>query len=322
MITRQALVYGRTGQVVEMYPPESEIRAEGPPTAAGTWKLYGPQQSNDDTPLDSGSATLDATSTTVATTAAGYSAANRRLITLASTSGIEPRRAYCLANASKQREIVTPFEVASGYVSSENDLAYDYPITTSTFKGLRQYFTIGAAFIGNEDNVNTGSLREPPYRLRWTYTTGIGVVRDLWSYLDVVRIAVKHNVAARELLALFPDARDMEWREQRGQMFETQLAAAWDQFVFDITVLEFDSNQLREGPVVDQCVRLAALWMLGRAGLSPHGRDIEAFIVEARDNYKQAFAEAFKAPDRPKAYMDTGREGLISNPPARPFFIR
>lgn len=321
-MSRQALTFALTGQLVEMVPPEREVVAEGAPTAAATYSVWRGDQANDDTPILTGTATLDTVATTLATTDAGASQANRRKITLASTTGIDPRRSYLVANASEQREIVTPFEVASAFVTAENDLAYDYPISTSTFKGLRQTFVIDPTFIANEDNINTGPTREPPYRVRWSYVTAAGTTRHLWTYFDVVRVAVKHTVTGRSIVALFGDLIDMQYREQRGQMFEEQVRAGWDQFVFDLTVLDFDPNQLRDEAVVNHCVRLATLWVLARQGVTPQPRSAENFLLQARDDYKQALAEAFKAPDRPKAYMDTGTQGEIRTPPARPFFVR
>lgn len=321
-MTRQALIYGLTGQVVEMYPPEEVVVAEGAPTAAATYKVWEADQSNDDTPILTGNATLDSVATTV-NVASGPSQTDRRKISLASLTGIETRRQYLAANASKQRQVVTPFEVAAAHVTVENDLAFDFPITTSTFKGLRQSFVIDATFIADADNINTGERLMPPYRVQWTWATPAGLSRHLWTYFDVVRQAGMRMVTARSALARFPDAILMEWREQRGSGFERQLQAAWRTFVFDLTVNQLDVNQLRDGPVVDHCVELAFLWELGRAGLAPFGRATEAYVAAAREDYKQAFAEAFKAPDKPAAPIDTGTTGEVSGRNvARPFFTR
>lgn len=319
---RQALIYGLTGQLVEMYPPEEIVVAEGAPTAAATFKVWRGDQSNDDTPIQTGSATLDSVATTVSV-ASGVSQTDRRKISLTALTGIDPRRAYCVANASEQRQVVTPFEVAAAHVTVENDLAFDYPITTSTFKGLRQTFVIDAAFIALITNINTGERLAVPYRVQWTYATPASITRHLWTYFDVVRQAGQHSVTSKALEALFPDSILMEWRAQRGSNFERQLQAAWKQVVFDLTVCGIDVNTIRDGHVLDHLVELAFLWVVARAGLSPHGRVTETYVAQCREDYKQACAEAFKAPDKPVVPIDTGTTGEVSGAvKARPFFTR
>lgn len=322
---RQALTYGLTGQEVEFYPPERDVIAEGA-AAAATYAVFGGEDSNDATPALSGTATLDSVNTTVATSDAGYAQANRRKAILASTSGILPRRQYLLANAGLVREVVTPFEVQSSYVTLENDLAGDYPIASSTFKGLRQSFVIDPTFIATIGNINTGPERMPPYRVRWQYQTAAGVTRQMWTYFDVVRVAARHHVTARALRAWFPEMSEMEWRDTRGQQFEQQLNAGWHQFVFDYTAENLAIDQLREGPVLDHVVTMATLFVLAVGGLSPQGRNGEAWVSERMDAYREAFTKAFKATEKRKGWEDSGTTGAIDpNPSARaphPFFVR
>lgn len=327
--SRTALVYNLTGQVLEFYVPELEVRLFGPPAAAATYSCWRGTDSNDGTTQFSGTATLDSVSTTVGT-ASGYSQANRRQLTLASTAGISVGLSYVLANALGQREIVTPYEITSATVIKvENDLAYDYAITTSTFKGLRHYFTIDATFIQTLGSINMyGALyyesprqkvpsrgAAPPYRLRWSYTTADGIARQAWTYFDVARQKGKHNVTANDLRELFPDISDHEWLEQRGQQFAKQIDAAWDYFCFDLRAADYPVDQLREGPVVDELVRRAAIMIIAAAGIAPANRERETYVREAREEYRAMFNKAIGS--SLKAWIDVGTTGAIHPDPPR-----
>lgn len=315
-MTRQALIYSLTGQVLEFYPPEAEVVKDGAPTAAATYSIWRGTQSNDDTPGVTGTATLDSVSTTVATSTAGYSAANRRSITLTSATGVAVGGRYLLANAKGQREVVVPYDATTILV--ENDLQYDYPITTSTLKGLRQYFTIDATFIADLVNVNAGIL--PPHRVQWVYTTG-STARRSWTYFDVARQQGKHGVTADMLRAHFPDILEHEWRAQRGRQFAAQLDAAWSRFAFDVQAAGYNLHQLRSGPEVDEIVLRAALMIIAETGLHPPGRDLEAYVLQTRDAYNGMFARMIGSTLR--AWYDDGNSGAINPAPlTQAFFTR
>jgi len=92
-----ALIYNVTGQVIEWYPPQSELTRDGAPAAA-SYRVFAGTQNNDDTPkIALSTASLDAVSTTV-NGASGYSLANRNRILLASTAGITVGRRYLLTS--------------------------------------------------------------------------------------------------------------------------------------------------------------------------------------------------------------------------------
>src|SRR3990167_4344239 len=102
------LVYGQNSQALEFYSPVAEVIAEGAPTSA-TFDVYRGTESNDNTAQFSGTATLDATSTTVAA-ATGYSQTARNKAFLTALTNIVGGRRYLLTNelAVAQREVVVP----------------------------------------------------------------------------------------------------------------------------------------------------------------------------------------------------------------------
>ena len=98
--THVPLTYNVTGQTLEFYPPIDEILSDsGPPSAAATYSVFRGQQSNDDTPILTGTATLDSVSTTVQDLP-GPTAANRSSIQLTSGTGVAIGRRYLLTNVS------------------------------------------------------------------------------------------------------------------------------------------------------------------------------------------------------------------------------
>lgn len=327
---RTALIYNLTGQVVQLYLPEQEVITYGPPTAAAAYSAWRGDRSNDDTAEFSGTATLDAVSTTVSA-AAGASQAIRRQVTLTSVSNIKPRTSYVLANVSGQREIVTPWEVGAAVVKLENELRNDYPITSSTFKGLRHYFTIDSSFIQDAAKINAFTALDhgdiirrvepsPPYRLRWRYTTADGIAREHWTYFDVVRQRGTHNVTAADLRAHFPDILDEEWRSQRGQQFAQQIDAGWDRFCFDLRCTGYPIDALREGPVVDELVLRASLMIIAAGGAAPGSRELNDYIRETREDYTRMFERAIGG--ALKAWIDTGTTGAIDPQPLRQTRLR
>src|SRR3990167_7941596 len=127
------VIYGLTGQIIDTYPPEG---AEGVPSSA-TCSVFDGDRSSDDTADFTPTVTIDSVSTTV-DVASGYSQTQHNKLSIAATTSIVVGRQYLAENTYGQREIVTPKYIASGdYLELENDLAYDYPVTTSTLKGIR-----------------------------------------------------------------------------------------------------------------------------------------------------------------------------------------
>lgn len=325
--SRKGLIYNLTGQTLEFYPPENEVRQLGSPSAAATYSAWRAESSNDASAVFDGTATLDSVSTVVSSTTAGYSATNRRLITLSSTTGVVPRRSYVIANVSGQREIVTPYEVGASVIYVENDLAYDYP-TSSTFNGLEHSFTVDATFIATAGNINiygnqptsfqahraVRSDVAPPYRVRWVYATG-GVTQQAWTYFDVVRQQLKHGVSANDLRELFPDITDHDFLQHRGQMCQQWIGAAYDLVLWYVRMSGYDEDRIREGPVLDELVRRAAIMTASSAGVVPGERDRETYVREAREQFYAMKGDAFGASLH--MWIDAGSTGAIDPDPPR-----
>lgn len=261
-----ALIYNRTGQIVSFYPPDAEVIGEGAPTAAATYSVWGGTQSNDDAAKFTGAASLDAVNTTV-DVASGYSEANRARIYVAATTDMVAGERYIVAGAN--REIVQARAISAGdHVTLANDLSYDYPITSSTVKGLRHYFTVDATFIALVSSINvwgadtvsatlggvvtgSGGTQAPPYRVRWVYTTG-STVRESWTTFDVVRKPSKANLSYIDLLSVVPDVAYLEPLTQVGMHWAPQLVRAEMDVGLDLRAAGVEPDQVTDPDFYDR----------------------------------------------------------------------
>lgn len=301
------VVYGLSGQTIETYPPEW---SEGVPSSA-TAAVYDGTRSNDDTADFTPSVTVDAVSTTV-DVASGYSQLNKRKASLAATTDIVVGREYLIANADGQRELVTPTRVVSGdYVELDSDLAHDYPITTSTFKGLRMTFPVDNTWVATETNILLPST--PSYRVIWSYTVN-SIVRRHYTYLRLVRQVAKHGVSIDSLKECWPDLQSEEVSEMRGQQFRYAIDAAYDRFRADVIASGLRPEQIRDTEIVDELVRAMTFYIIGaKMGISPGGRDLESWVAESRDDYDRLFNKTINA--TLKVAIDEGAEGATAAAP-------
>lgn len=318
-----SLIFERTGQVVSFYPPDAELIAEGAPTSAATYSVWRGTQSNNDTAMLTGTATLDAVATTVATTAAGYSQANRRTVTCASTASVVLGDRYLLANGATtvQREVVVPMGNASPILTLEEDLSFDYAITTSTLKGLRHYFTIDATFIADSSNINVwGSYPTvvlpnipaepaPPFRVRWVYATG-STTRESWTAFDVVRHPAKANLSVVDLRSVCPDITAWESKDQRGQDWQPQLVRAEQDVALDLRGDGTPGQELNDPQFYDRLV-LWRWWQGIGLDLWIRTGKMPDWYNEAKDGYQQLRAKYVAAGAR--AWVDKGTAGSTTS---------
>ncbi len=297
------IVYGLTGQTVEMYPPEA---LEGVSSSMSASVFRG-DRSNDDTAEFSPTVTQDSVATTLSA-AAGYSQATRNTISLASTTGVVAGRQYRLANLVGQREIVT----LSNTTTLQEDLAYDYPIS-STFKGIRMVFTVDPTWVATEEKISTAE--DPHYRVLWTYTVN-SIVRKHYTYLRLVRQLSKHGVTITDLLKWWPDLQNHETRERKGQQFSYAIDAAWDRVRLDLISCDVSPDRVREQEILSELVISKTLHVLSRVGITPGQRDRESWVRECESDYSNLLAAFIKGPLR--MYIDQGQEGNAEITPVRP----
>jgi hypothetical protein len=326
-----SLVHGLTGQLVEFYPASAEVVRDGAPASGATYYVRRGTASNDETEEFTGSATLDATSTTV-DAASGYSQATRTKLYLTATTNIVVGRRYLLTNAQGQREVVIPTLIASGdYIELEEPLAYDYA-AADTFKGLRHVFTVDATFIADASKINTypdpgnalnqprgSATNAPPYRVEWRYSTAGAIAWRAWTSFDVVRQQAKSTLGIDDLRALAPDVIYREWISQRGQKFVPQLVLAETDVRIDIRAEGYDPDAMRDPELYNRWV-LQKWWVRILEALVASGADVGPALDIAYGNYTRLFQKTIGT--TPRAWIDTGSTGGITPEPARQMTLR
>lgn len=279
MDKRVAVLYNVTGQELELYP------VEGVPSAAATYSCWLGARGDDETVEFSGTATADTFSQAI-TTASGYSQTNRRRLYVTTTTGLVVGRFYRIENAVGQFEIVRCVAIsAAAYIDVEFDLAYDYPITTSTLKGFRQVFTVPSAFVQTESKMNA---EEYPYRVRWDYTVG-GVSRRALQWFDLVREAPGDGVRDADVTQAWPSLAYQMATARRDAI----LAEARTMVDRDLRIRKQDPARLAGGPVRDALVKAAFCVQAVKVGEAiPQGHDaasaLRFFTRDYLDTLEQA----------------------------------
>lgn len=331
------LIYNVTGQVIEWYPPASEVLRDGAPAAA-SYRAFAGTQSNDDTPkIALASATLESTSLTISS-ASGYSQTNRNRFNISTTTGAVIGRRYLASNASGQREVVVPSAVGSNYIDVDEPLAYDFAVS-DTFVALRQTFSIPNAFIQDSTNINVWAgwrsagggrtlltdvggtnTQAPPYRVEWQYTLG-GTPRRDWTTFDVERRQAKANLSIQELREIAPDVAFFEWIVQRGQDFAPQLVAAERDVYVDTRTAGYDPDSITDPQIWNRIVLQKWLVIIGKAMLfNSGGKPVSDWLKMTMDDYQKLFQDAIGTACR--VWIDTGSTGAITPDPARQMWLR
>jgi len=276
--------------------------------------------------------TVDSVATTV-DVASGYSQSNRRLLYVSDTASIAIGRFYRVANAAGQVELVKPVGIASGdYLTLEDDLAYDYAITTSTLKGVRMTFPVDATWVADESNILGASVTadasdawdgdatrpNPAYKAVWTYTVN-SIVRRHYSYLRLVRQPSRHNVTYKDLQRYLPEVLLEEYRDQRGLQCRDMIDAAWGEVRADIIGDGYRPEQIRDTELVNLLVTLRTVLRYASAGLAPDKRDPEQFIAQMSKEYTDRYARTIA---NLRVDIDQGDEGAATTEPARTLWFR
>lgn len=313
------VIFNITGQVLEWYPPMSELLRGGAPSAASTYAVFAGVDSNDDTPRFQGTATLDPVSLTVAS-ASGYSQSNRNRLNLTPT-GVAVGRKYLLSNSTSQRELVRVKALGSNYADVEDSLAYDYALN-DTLVGLRQVLTVPASFVQDEGNINVfGSLRHgallpnmdadtngPPFRLVYTYSIS-SLTKTDWATFDVVRKAAKANLSIEQLNGIVPDVLLYEWSQTRGTKFVAQLDAAERDVEIDTRLAGYDPDAIIDPELWERIVLQRWAVVIGKGMLFTQ-RETPVWLPVVEADYSALFQKAIGTTCR--VWIDTGTTGAIS----------
>ena len=310
----QEIVFGRTGQTVEVYFPEVIRECRGIPSVVTCSVRFG-QDSNDDAAEFSPTVLVDSLSATLGA-ASGQAQATRNRITFSDTTDIVAGMLYLLDNNLSQREVVEVKKVDTTTVDVVHDLQYDYASSVSIMRGIRCYFTIDPTWVADETNILDPS--EPSYRVVWQYTVA-SVVYSHQTYLRLVRKPFKTSLTYLDIVGRWPSLLQGQPRETRGDKFAKMIAGAEGVVRSDIVAEGYKPEQFNDTENIDRLVNLAFDCDVARFHCAPPERDREAFIAECKAEYGALISKMISTL---KLNIDTGTEGASAFEPPSAYFFR
>lgn len=307
MDRRVALIYGKTGQTVEFYPPEVFL---GVPSSA-TSQLWRGGQGNDQTPELTPTVTIDSVNLTT-TGAAGMAqhaaAGGRSRIPMTTTTDLVVGRMYLLSNTNGQRETPRLRAVQTNtHADADAELGNDYP-TGSTLRGIRMSVAIDDTWAATQSKLNDPSS---PYRLELRYTVA-SVERRHWLYLDLVRAALSTGVTPADIFKRHADLQFVEPKGRTGGVYWRDIIAQAEDVVRrDYKRQGIDPTQVLEGEEHDNLVLLQTLVLGAKDGKVPAGRDVELFKREANGDYWRDLQDV-----KSRMSVSQNRDGAITDEPS------
>ena len=239
----------------------------GRPTSA-TFSVFEDYANDDATAEFTGTGTVDSVNTTVDVTS-GIGTTDAHKINLAATTSIVTGRKYLISDNSKQ-EWVEPIEIVSAdYIRVRHPLRNSYS-TAATFVGTTITAAIDATWVADEANISDHLDPNPDYRVRWAVVYSSATYVS-YSYFDLVRATVSHQVDIEDLNARAPGLHDRLPLEYQADQGRGLIDSAWRATQAKLASLRIDTDAVRDDQFLDELVILRALYMLAMGGWSPRG---------------------------------------------------
>ena len=309
--TTQELLYNVTGQTLIH-------DADLTPTAVASVYVYEQIDSDDATAevATTGSASIDAVSTTV-DVAYTTSQSDPTLLYVAATTSMVAGRRYIVTDNTGEHEVFEVFEItAADHVRMRRPLSNNYS-TSATVEGLRISISVDSTWIADKTNISPYDSPHPRYRVRWQYTAGgVTVVRA--TYLDVVRYASAHGVTGLDVDRAHPGFLDLLPTWYRRDQGRAIIDAAYDAVRLDLAGDEHGFARARNTEVMDALIVERANVMAQRSRLERGGGSIEA-VDSAQSSYDQRYNQLIRSPG---TRWDVDGSGAAVAGDRAPLFVR
>ncbi|MES2865939.1 MAG: hypothetical protein V4703_04170 [Actinomycetota bacterium] len=287
--TTTDLLYGITGQTL------AHRVLSGRPTSA-TFSVFEDYADDGTTAEFSGTATVDATTTTV-DGASGVSSSDPQKINLTATSAISVGRKYLLSQNSKQ-EWVEPIEIISAdYIRVRHPLRNDYT-SGATFVGTTITAAVDSTWVATEANLSDHLDPNPDYRVRWEILID-GATQVAYSYFDLVRATVTHGIDIEDVNVRAPGLHDSLPVEYQPDQGRSLLDSAWRSAQAKCASLKIDTDAFRDDQFIDELTILRTLYMLASGGWHPLGMSSGEYIAETRTDYERFIEQHVQIQLRP-----------------------
>lgn len=298
------IVFNVTGQTLEYRV------LQGRPTSA-TFSVFDEALGDDDTAEFSGTATVESVSTTV-DAASGRSQTDPQKINLTSTSGVTTSRKYLISEGSKQ-EWVQPIEIVTNdYIRVRHVLKNDYT-TSATFVGTTITATVDSTWVADEANISDHLDPNPSYRVRWAIVVS-GVTYVAYSFFDLVRAPIRHQVDIDDLNARAPGLHDNIPTEYQVEQGRPLIQAAEKSVAAKLAAHGIDTDAFRNDEIYDELVILRSLQMLAMAGFAPLGMNKQQYVDDTRNDYETFFQQHVSV--TLKSRLASGSSGAADTPVA------
>lgn len=304
------IVFNRTGQTVELYPPEAHLGIPSNMTAY----VYKGTSSDDNASEFAPTVSVDTLSTTL-TSDAGQGQTNRSRLNVTSSTGAAIGRLLLLDNGKGQREIIDPILVTTGIVDSAVDLNYDYTTALSTLKGIRMTFPVDSTWVADEGNVLTAGT--PSYRVAWQYTIA-STVYNYQTYLRLVRKQFKHSLTIHDVLERNPELLAKLPAAERGNAARRLINATEDQLRAAIRAEGYEPSQIQDTETIDELMRTLLMYLYAQSYGAPNNRDREIYVQEMRAEFAQLFGKTISNLTIP---IDQGTENATAAEPIQRYIF-
>lgn len=288
---------------------------EGRPSSA-TFKVYGAGSDDSATVEFQGSCSVDSVNTTTSG-AAGFAQSNRKAILLTSTASVNIGQEYLLTNAAGETEWVEPVAFTSYAVTSRYPLLNDYA-SGATFVGVRLSAAVTDSWAADDGNLSDDGSGNPGYRVLWSYTAG-GLVRNAYTFADLIRVPGGHDITLNDLEPYFPQLRQTLGRDFRGAA-EKYLTNAYSNFKLDLKSIGVDEDGVLDRFVVNELVRRRALYDLAMAGYHPSQVSYGEWLDTWKAEYQVTLDQHFRVTKKTVTATDPGN--AASNSPGGLNLIR
>lgn len=284
----------------------------GRPTSA-TFEVFRAFGSDDATPEFSGAATVDAPNTTTSS-AAGRSQADPQRIALTSTADLVELREYLIGGAGLS-ERVQIMELGAGFVRVRLPLQNDYA-SGATFQSTTLFASIPDVFAADRGKLSDLSDTFPDYRVKWAVTYA-GAVNVVYSFFDLVRSAVTHDVSIADINDRAPGLMDdlpLEYKPEQGR----PLVNAAELYVRAHLVANgVDPNSIRDPEAFDELVIRAALLVLAEGGWHPKVFSAGEYVALTGENYRRYWETHFGVVIKPRLDLQVGAAQRAGEVPRR-----
>ncbi len=265
------------------------VRTSRPSSA--TFAVFADGTGDDGAAEFSGTATVDSVSTTLAA-AAGSAQLDQTAMSLTSAAGVTVGRRYLLSEVGRREWVqLVALDGTTAYAATPLANAYT---TAAAFVSTDITAAIDATWVADESNLSDPSNPEPDYRIKWTITPSSGATEIAYTFFDLVRGSIDHNVTIEDVAARLwftVDDLPIDHRLDQGARI---IQGAWEDCQAELAAVGLNDAALRDAAMVDQFHMKRIALAFARNGKSPAGMTYRDVLDDYERFYERHIAASAK----------------------------